>query len=42
MRDGARIEEDQGVAVRVVVPQLFPALPPLRVGAESGLEPGDG
>jgi len=42
MRAGARVEEDEGVDVRVVVPRLFPALPPVRVGARSGLEPGDG
>jgi len=42
MRDGARVEEDEGVSVRVVVPRLFPALPQVRVGAKSGLEPGDG
>ncbi|HSS42165.1 MAG TPA: hypothetical protein VLK37_06375 [Solirubrobacterales bacterium] len=42
MRDGAKVEEDQGVSVRVVVPRLFPALPQVRVGAKSGLEPGDG
>jgi hypothetical protein len=42
MRDGARVEEDQGVAVRVVVPRLIPVLPQVRVGARSGLEPGDG
>ncbi len=42
MRAGARIEEDEGVAVRVVVPRLIPSLPQVRVGARSGLEPGDG
>jgi hypothetical protein len=42
MRAGVRIEEDEGVAVRVVVPQLIPSLPTVRVGARSGLEPGDG
>lgn len=42
MRDGVRVEEDEGVAVRVVVPRLFPGLPQVRVGAQSGLEPGDG
>ncbi|HEX3043035.1 MAG TPA: hypothetical protein VHP56_13190 [Solirubrobacterales bacterium] len=42
MSDGARVEEDEGVAVQVVVPRLVPALPQVRVGAESGLEPGDG
>jgi hypothetical protein len=42
MRKGARVEEGDGVDVRVVVPRLFPALPQVRVGARSGLEPGDG
>jgi hypothetical protein len=41
MRAGARVEEGEGVAVRVVVPRLIP-LPELRVGARSGLEHGDG
>ena len=42
MRQGARIEADGEVAVRVVVPRLIPALPRFRVGARSGLEPGGG
>jgi hypothetical protein len=42
MREGARVEEDAGVAVRVEVPRLIPALPVLRVGARSGLEGGGG
>lgn len=42
MREGARIEADEEVAVRVEVPRLIPSLPELRVGARSGLEPGDG
>jgi hypothetical protein len=42
MREGARVEEDEGVGVRVVVPRLIPQLPQVRVGAHSGLEPGDG
>jgi hypothetical protein len=42
MRAGVRIEESNGVGVRVVVPQLIPSLPTVRVGARSGLEPGDG
>lgn len=41
MRAGARVEEGDGVAVRVIVPRLIPALPALRVGARSALEPGD-
>jgi len=42
MRDGARVEEDEGVAVRVEVLRLIPALPVVRVGASSGLEAGGG
>jgi hypothetical protein len=33
---------DGVVSVRVRVPSLLPQLPPLRVGASSGLGPGDG
>ena len=42
MREGARVEEGEGVAVRVQVPRLIPVLPELRVGARSGLEGGGG
>ena len=42
MREEARVEEEDGVAVAVEVPQLIPFLPRLRVEARSGLEPGDG
>jgi len=42
LRKGARVEEGDGVSVRVEVPRLIPSLPELRVGARSGLEPGDG
>ncbi|HEU5063364.1 MAG TPA: hypothetical protein VFT79_09475 [Solirubrobacterales bacterium] len=42
MRKGAEVEEGEGVSVRVEVPRLIPPLPELRVGARSGLEPGDG
>lgn len=42
MREEARVEEEDGVAVRVEVPRLIPSLPRVRVGASSGLEPGDG
>jgi len=42
MREGARVEEGEEVAVRVQVPRLIPALPELRVGARSGLEGGGG
>jgi hypothetical protein len=42
LRGSAKVVEDDGVRVRVEVPRLVPSLPPLRVGAESALEPGDG
>lgn len=42
MRSRARVEEEDGVAVRVEVPRLIPSLPQVRVEASSGLEPGDG
>lgn len=42
MRKGAKVEEEDGVSVRVGVPRLIPSLPEVRVGARSGLEPGDG
>jgi hypothetical protein len=43
MREGAKVEEGEGVSVQVVVPRLVPSLPAVRVGARSGLgEGGDG
>jgi hypothetical protein len=42
LREGAKVEEKDGVAVRVGVPRLIPTLPEVRVAARSGLEPGDG
>jgi hypothetical protein len=36
-RAGARVSETDGVAVRVAIPRLLPALPRLTVGAKSGL-----
>lgn len=42
MREEARVEEEDGVAVGVEVPRLIPSLPRVRVEARSGLEPGDG
>lgn len=42
LRHGAKVEDEGEVAVRVEVPRLIPSLPPVRVGASSGLEPGDG
>jgi hypothetical protein len=42
MREGARVEDEDGVAVRVEVPRLIPSLPEMRVGARTGLESGGG
>lgn len=42
MRGSAKVAEEEGVSVRVDVPRLIPALPEVRVGASSALEPGDG
>jgi hypothetical protein len=42
MREGAKIDADEDVAVRVEIPRLIPSLPALRVGARSGLDPGGG
>ncbi len=42
MRDGAKVEDDGEVSVRVPIPRLLPVLPRLVVGARFGLEPGDG
>ncbi len=42
MRGGARVDADDGVEVAVPVPRLLPALPRVRVSAESSLEPEDG
>jgi hypothetical protein len=42
LRAEAKVEEEDRVGVEVEVPRLIPSLPPLRVGAESALEPGDG
>lgn len=42
LRREAKVEAEDGVAVRVEVPRLIPSLPELRVGARSGLEAGDG
>jgi hypothetical protein len=40
LRQGAWVNDADGVAVRVAIPRLLPALPRLTVGSESGL--GDG
>jgi hypothetical protein len=42
MRGGAKVEDEEGVSVRVEVPRLIPSLPSVRVGATSALEPGGG
>lgn len=42
MRGEAKVEDEDGVEVRVEVPRLIPSLPPVRVGAASSLEDDDG
>jgi hypothetical protein len=42
MRGGAKVEDEEGVSVRVEVPRLIPSLPSVRVGATSALEPSGG
>jgi hypothetical protein len=42
LREGARVEGSDGVAVRVPVPRLLPRMPELLVGARSSLEPDGG
>jgi len=42
MRHGAKVDDEEGVQVRVAVPRLIPSLPPVRVGATSSLEGDDG
>jgi hypothetical protein len=42
MRDGAEVDGDGVVSVRVAVPGLLPGLPRLTVGAKAALEPADG
>lgn len=42
MREGAKVEDEGGVQVKVEVPRLIPSLPPVRVGAASSLEGDDG
>jgi Flp pilus assembly protein TadG len=42
LRRRAKVEDGAGVEVRVEIPLLIPSLPPVRVGAASSLEGGDG
>lgn len=42
MREGSRVEEGEGVSVRVPVPRLLPQLPRVMVGARSDMEAGGG
>jgi len=42
MRPGAKVDDVEGVSVRVELPRLVPSLPSLRVGASSDLGPPDG
>jgi hypothetical protein len=39
MRDGARVDDADGVSVEVAVPRLLPELPRVMVGASANLEP---
>jgi hypothetical protein len=40
LRRGAEVNDGDGVSVQVRIPRLLPGLPPLRVGAKSGLGGG--
>jgi hypothetical protein len=42
MRRGSKVEDDDGVVVRVAVPRLLPGLPRVMVAAGSSLGHGDG
>jgi hypothetical protein len=42
MREGAKVDDDGEVEVRVAVPRLLPQLPRVMVGARAAMEPGDG
>jgi hypothetical protein len=42
MRDRAEVSSGDAVSVRVFIPRLLPALPPLTVGAKAALEPDGG
>ena len=42
MRAGAEVNGSDAVAVRVTIPRLLPAMPPLSVSAQAGLGGGDG
>jgi len=42
LREGARVEDAEGVSVRVPVQALLPRLPEVLVGARSGLEADGG
>lgn len=42
MRNGARVEDEGGVSVRVPMPRLIPGLPEVWVETSTRLESGDG
>jgi hypothetical protein len=42
MRRTAKVEDEEGVEVRIEIPRLIPSLPPVQVGATSSLEGADG
>jgi Flp pilus assembly protein TadG len=42
LREGAKVDDEAGVSVKVEVPRLIPSLPTVRVEAASDLESGGG
>lgn len=42
LRDDAEVSDAGDVSVRVAIPRIVPAMPPLEVGASAALEPGGG
>jgi hypothetical protein len=42
MREGAKVDDDGEVEVRVAVPRLLPQLPRVMIGARAAMEPADG
>jgi len=42
LRDGAEVDDDGAISVRVGIPRLLPAMPRLKIRAGASLEDGDG
>jgi hypothetical protein len=42
LQEGAKVEDEDEVSVRVAVPRLLPQLPEVMVGARAKMELGDG